>query len=569
MAESTVELTAGDLMAGVRRQRGVLGLWVVVLLVALVNYAWTFRDLALGWIATDRLVLGLGVLIGAVFLVRDRWEAIRREPIVPSKWGLAFLLFSFVLLFVGTRTGLVFVRGMTSVFLRGLSIVALLCGVVILAAGWRVMKHLWMPALLLGFLFPENALTAYWVPLRLQTLAAVLSEKVIALMGIPVLRQGHVLETAAIAANVEEACSGIRSLSTVVPAAIFISAYGLRRPWMKAVLIVLAVPVTLFANVFRAVGTVLIGAYVSPAAAQGFFHYFAGLGIFMVCLVLLLVLWQALQGWERGRQTGQDREPTNGLARGVGRASSGSPAREGLARGGLAVVAFLGLGIAYQAVEVGHVLAAESRAQVRPLAAIPMRIGKWTSETLPDPRGLKRQRHVSDAFYREYRAPGEPPIRVALLYWRTGEGTFLGRRIHLPEVCYPFHGMAQRWTERRELETQSWVLPVVEVRTSAFASPEGDFIVTSWQQAGLRRGPLEIEAYSGWAGKLVYGLREIFSLGTDYPAELAIQLSSSQQGPKQWIVAAQSRLGAEIIGLAVDHVLMDAAPSGTTRRLPG
>jgi len=557
MGETTVELTAGDLMAGARRGRSTLALWAVVLLVALVNYAWTLRDLALGWIATDRLVFGPAILIGAVFLVRDRWTAIRREPVVPSKWGLAFLLFSFVLLFVGTRAGLVFVRGMTSVFLRGLSVVALLCGVVILVAGWRVMRHLWMAALLLVFLYPENALTAYWVPLRLQTLAAVLSEKVIALIGIPVLRQGHVLETAAIAANVEEACSGIRSLSTVVPAAIFISAYGLRTHWTKAVLIVLAVPVTLFANVLRAVGTVLVGAYVSPAAAQGFFHYFAGLGIFMVCLVLLLVLWQALQGWERGRAGGQrNRESTNSSGRGAARASSGRPAPGGLARGGLAIAAFLGLGIAYQAVEVGHVLAAESRAQVRPLAAIPMRIGKWTSETLPDPEGLKRQRHVSDALYREYRAPGEPPIRVALLYWRTGEGTFLGRRAHLPEACYPFHGLAQRWTKKRTLQTGSELLPEVEVTTSAFAHPErGTVIVTSWQQVGLRGEEIQGRAYRGKLGQFVYGLREILRIGSDYPAEIALQLSAPAGEAEGWVVSAQARLAPLFIGRAVEQVM--------------
>jgi len=563
MAESTVELTADDLMAGVRRRRSTLALWVAVLVVALVNYSWTFRDLALGWIATDRLVLGLAILVGAVFLVRDRWAAIRREPVVPSKWGLTFLLFSFVLLFVGTRAGLVFVRGMTSVFLRGLSVVALLCGVVILMAGWRVMKHLWMPALLLVFLYPENALTTYWVPLRLQTLAAVLSEKVIALIGIPVLRQGHVLETAAIAANVEEACSGIRSLSTVVPTGIFISAYGLRRPWMKAVLIVLAVPVTLFANVFRAVGTVLIGAYVSPAAAQGFFHYFAGFGIFVVCLVLLLVLWQALQGWERGRETGQDGEPRNSSGRRAASASSGRPASRGLGRGGLAVAAFLGLGIAYQAVEVGHVLAAESRAQVRPLAAIPMRIGKWTSKTEPDPEDLERHRHVSDALFREYSAPGEPPIRVTLLYWRTGEGTFLGRRAHLPESCYPFHGLAQRWTVKRMLQTGSELLPEVDVTISAFAHPErGTTIVTSWQQVGLRGEEIDRRAYKGKLGQFVYGLREILRIGSDYPAEVALQLSTPAGEAEDWVVSAQARLAPLFISRAVEQVMGAGQTSG-------
>jgi exosortase len=545
VAESTGQVTAADILIGLRRRRSLPWLWMAVVLLAVVDYAWTVRDLVLGWVATDRLVLGLAILAGTVFLVRSRREAISREPVVPSKWGLAFLLLSLVLLFVGTRVGLVFVRGMmTSVFLRSLSLVALLCGVVILVGGWRVMKHLWMPALLLVFLCPENAFTAYWVPLRLQTLAAVLSERAIALMGIP---PAPVLATTA--------CSGIRSLSAVVPAAIFISACGLRQPWTKAALVVLAVPVVLFANVVRVVGTVLVGAYISPAAAKGFFHYFAGFAIFVFCLVLLVVIWQALQGWERKRNpTGM---PGEGNGRGNGGAVlAGASPRRLPSRHALAAAAFLGLGIAYQALEVGNVLAAESQAQVRPLAAIPMSIGKWTAETLPDPEGLVRGRHVSDALYRECRAPGEPPIRVTLLYWRTGGGTFVGRGAHLPETCYPSHGMAQRWTKTRMLQTGSDLLPEVEVTTSAYAYWDAEtVIVTSWPQVGLHGGKIERRAYAGKLAQLLYGAREILRIRSDYPAEVALQLSTPAGEAKDWVVSAQMRLVAPLIGLAVKQLM--------------
>jgi exosortase len=555
MAETSPAPLARDLIADMRRRRGIKWLWAGVLLLALLNYAWTFRDLALGWIATDRLVLGLAILVGTVFLVRDRWDAIRREPVAPSRWGLAFLLLSFFLLFVGTRAGLVFVQGMTSVFLRGLSLVALLCGIVILVAGRRVMRHLWMPALLLVFLYPENALTTYWVPLRLQTLAAWLSEKLIALMGIPVVRQGHVLETTAFVANVQEACSGIRSLSTVVPAAIFISAYGLRRPWTKAALIVLAIPVVLFANILRVVGTILLAEYVSHAAAQGFFHYFAGFGVFIFCLVLLVVIWQALQGWERKRKPDNE-DAANGLGRGRTRDAAARSSRRLLFRTALVIAVFLELGIAYQTIEIRHVLAAERRVHVRPLAGIPMRIGKWTSETLPDPEDLVRDRHVSDAIYREYRAPGEPPLQVTLLYWRTGEGTFLGRRAHLPETCYPFNGMAQRWTKTRQLQTGSDLLPEVEVTTSAFAHPQrGTVIVTSWQQVGLHAGKIERRAYEGKLGQLIYGIREILRIRSDYPAEVALQLSAPAGEAEDWVVSAEARLAPLFINQAARALL--------------
>ena len=562
MAETTADISVAQLLDGIKRRRRALWFCGAVAIVALANYAWTLRDLALGWISEGRVVLGLAVVVGTIFLVRDRWEEVRSAPVKPSKWGLVFLALSLLLLFIGTRAGLVFVQGMTSVFLRGLSLVVLLCGTVILLLGWQAMRSLWMPALLLIFIYPENAVTAYWVPLRLQTLAAVLGEKAVALLGIPVVRQGHVLETAAIAANVEEACSGIRSLVTVVPAAIFISAYGLGKPLLKVALIALSIPVVLLANIVRVVVTVLMAVEVSREAAQGFFHYFAGLGMFVFCLVILLVIWQALQHAERALGTGGEEKTTDGAAQPAHRTSASGRRSPASLRAGLAVAAFCGLGVLYQGLEVQYVYAAERRHASRPLASIPARIGKWTGEELPDPTELDRHRHVSDALFRVYRAPGEPPINVTLMYWRTGEGTFLGRRAHLPEGCYPYHGMAQRWSRTQELRIDSEALPAVTVTTSSFSMGDGAVIVTSWQQAGLGGEPIPRRAYSGKMGQLVYGLREILRIGSDYPAELALQLSTSQAGPEERIALAQKRFGALLIGRAADLVLADSASGG-------
>jgi len=555
MAETVTDISVVQLLDEIKRRRWALWFCGAVALVALANYAWTLRDLALGWISEGRVVLGLAVVAGTIFLVRDRWEEVRSAPVKPLKWGMVFLALSLLLLFIGTRAGLVFVQGMTSLFLRGLSLVALLCGTVILVFGWQAMRPLWMPALLLIFIYPENALTAYWVPLHLQTLAAVLGEKAIALLGIPVIRQGHVLETAAIAANVEEACSGIRSLTTVVPAAIFISAYGLRKPLLKAALIALSIAVVLLANIVRVVVTVLIAIEVSREAAQGFFHYFAGLGMFVFCLVILLVLWQGLQNAERASGTGSEEKTAGGTAQPAHRTSASGRRSPASLRAGLAIAAFLGLGVLYQGLELQYVYAAEHRHTSSPLASIPTRIGKWTAEELPAPPGLERGRHVSDALFRVYRAPGEPEIRMTLLYWRMGEGTFIGRRAHLPESCYPYHGMAQRWSKTQELATGSDVLPVVEVRTSSFAGGEGSVIVTSWQQVGLRGEPIPRSAYSGKVGQLIYGLREIFRMGSDYPAEVALQLSTTQIGPEERIISAQVRFARLLLGNAIGRAL--------------
>jgi hypothetical protein len=302
-----------------------------------------------------------------------------------------------------------------------------------------------------------------------------------------------------------------------------------------------------------------VATYVSAQAAQGFFHYFAGLGMFTFCLVILLVIWQGLRHADRGRAEGAAAGTPEPRTRRTYRGTRNGSRPTLPARAGITVACFLGLGVAYQALEFWHVRAAELGRHTSPLAQMPRMLGKWTSVDLPDPPGLDRQRQVSDALFRAYRAPGEPEVRVTLLYWRTGEGTFLGRRAHLPESCYPFNGMAQLWSETKELPTGSAALPTVEVRTSAFSAGGGGVIVTSWQQAGLSSEPLERKAFTGRAGELLYGLREILRMRSSYPAEIALQLSTSEGGPEERIKSAQARLASLVIGRACDLVL--AAPA--------
>ena len=236
----------------------------------------------------------------------------------------------------------------------------------------------------------------------------------------------------------------------------------------------------------------------------------------------------------------------------------------GLSRRAAALGVLLAAGILYQGTELYHVYASHQRRPTSPLTSIPTRIGKWVAEDLPDPPDLDRQRHVSDALFRVYRAPGEPPIRVTFLYWRTGEGTFLGRRAHLPESCYPYHGMAQRWSKTTEVITGSRNLPAVVVRTTSFAAGEGAVIVTSWQQVGLRGEEIERRAYEGKLGQLLYGAREILRIGSDYTAELALQLSTPQTGPEERIMSAQIRFAPLLIREAADLVLAGPAMNGAT-----
>ena len=76
---------------------------------------------------------------------------------------------------------------------------------------------------------PLPALIFNQIAFPLQLIASRLGESAIAAAGIPVVREGNVLELSNITLNVAEACSGIRSLISLITLAIVLAYFAERR----------------------------------------------------------------------------------------------------------------------------------------------------------------------------------------------------------------------------------------------------------------------------------------------------------------------------------------------------
>jgi exosortase len=95
---------------------------------------------------------------------------------------------------------------------------------------------------------------------------------------------------------VVEACSGIRSLVSLLTLAIILGALTEQRVWARLLLAALAFPVAIAANAARVAGTGLMAAWIGPQAAQGFLHEFSGWVVFVVAFALLLATHRAFPG---------------------------------------------------------------------------------------------------------------------------------------------------------------------------------------------------------------------------------------------------------------------------------
>jgi exosortase len=238
-----------------------------------------FDDENMGYAFFVPLVAGY-----VVWLDRARILAAPAKPCWPA---LVLVVWGFLQMLLGLLGALSFVS--RTAFL------VTLVGVVWTIAGTAVMRTVWLPAVLLLFMFPLPLYVYQRMTIPLQTLATQVAALGLETLGIPVLQDGNVLNLADRQLDVVEACSGIRSLLSLT----FLSvAYGRlfeTRRWVKIALLAATVPIAIACNAARITLTGILSQY-KPGIAEGAYHSFEGWVIFMLELVVLLGLHRVL-GW--------------------------------------------------------------------------------------------------------------------------------------------------------------------------------------------------------------------------------------------------------------------------------
>ncbi len=180
-------------------------------------------------------------------------------------------------------------------FLTRTSILAVLAGSIVFVAGWRALRILVFPLAFLILMIPIPAILFNQIAFPLQLLASNVGETTLSLAGVPVLREGNVIVLANTTLEVAEACSGIRSLVSLLTLGIVYGYFIDRRPFVRVLIALSTIPIAIASNAFRVAGTGLAAPYYGPAAAEGFFHEFSGWLVFMVAFLMMFVVARLLQ----------------------------------------------------------------------------------------------------------------------------------------------------------------------------------------------------------------------------------------------------------------------------------
>jgi exosortase len=250
-------------------------------LVAVLYYN-IFKHLVQNWLQDPNYSHAFLVPLFAAFLVWERRRDWMAKPTRPEFWGFLLIFAAMALLLIGTLGA--------ELFLSRVSFLVLVGGFIVYFAGRQAAKTLAAPWLVLFLMIPLPVIVFNEIAFPLQLLASSLASSMLNLVHIPVTQEGNVIVLPSITLNVVEACSGIRSLMSLITLAIFYGLLAERRAWMRCALVLFAIPTAVAANALRIVGAGLLAERAGPEFAEGFFHAFSGWLIFVLSVGVLIGL---------------------------------------------------------------------------------------------------------------------------------------------------------------------------------------------------------------------------------------------------------------------------------------
>lgn len=256
--------------------------WYLILFVILtvILYAPTFMELVFLWAENEDYNHGFLILPASAYLVWRKRRQLMRLPFCSSPLGLVFLSLwaAFYLLGAGAQI----------LMFECCSLILFLLGALLLTAGVRFTRTVLFPVVFLILMLPIPAEVYTLLTSPLQAATTGLSAHILTLADIPVLREGNLIHLPNCSMQVGAACSGIRSLLSIITLSLLMGYLLFPSNVERALLIVLSVPVAMIGNILRITAAGLIVSWFSPGMAEGSSHTLAGMATFSFACVLLL-----------------------------------------------------------------------------------------------------------------------------------------------------------------------------------------------------------------------------------------------------------------------------------------
>lgn len=376
------------------------------------------------WVGKEEYSHAILVPLIVAFLVWQRRPLLQRMGFEGSWWGFAIVALGSALQVLG--------RLATLYVVQQYALLLVVYGIVLALAGWRVVKRLGMPLLLLLSMVPLPEFLLKNVSAELQLLSSQLGVWFLRVAGVSVLLEGNVIDLGSYKLEVAEACSGLRYLFPLMTLGLILAYFFQAATWKRAFVFLSSIPVTIVMNSLR---VALIGVMVDrwgPAMAQGFLHDFEGWAVFMASIGMLLLEIRLLS-----MLTG-DRRPWRQML-GLNLPPPAPPGARQLTT--LPSAALIASAVLLAVFTLATLLLPERRPIVPARSALmefPLQLEQWSGRRMPLEQVYLNQLQLDDYLVADFSAVNPPDPVNLYIAWYNSQAA--GESAHSPRTCIPGGG---------------------------------------------------------------------------------------------------------------------------------
>jgi exosortase D (VPLPA-CTERM-specific) len=366
------------------------------------------------------------VVIFLIWIKGDELTSLASEPY----WmGLIPICLGIVFFWLGELSG--------EFFTQYISFWLVLVGICLLHFGWKKLKIIGFALFFILTMFPLPNVVIANFTLKLQLISSQLGVSMIQLYGLPAYRGGNIIDLAFTRLQVVEACSGLHSMITLVVLCLLLVYFFKDHIWKRAVLLVSSIPLAIITNSSRIAMTAILHKHFGAEVAEGFFHGFSGLLIFLLNLPILLI-----EMWFLRKLPPSYPAPSSGAFVSNSSVSESNPAQKDAKAPErtailqpVFVVAIILLG-ATLALSRG-IDFREKIPMKQSFDHFPLQIGEWSGARQSMEQKVLDGLNLSDYVIIEYRNRIGKEVNFYVAYHGSQRK---GEAIHSPESCLPGHG---------------------------------------------------------------------------------------------------------------------------------
>lgn len=414
--------------------------------VCLLLGGWLFADALANifsrWSYQAEYSHGFLIPLVSLYILWENKARLSATQTAGSWWALPVLLIAIVFLFVGEISALYIILHYAFLFLLLAFALAFL---------GRAARYALVPIGLLVFSIPLPYIVEVVLTAKLQLMSSDLGVKLIRLFNIPVFLSGNIIDLGTFKLHVVEACSGMRYLFPLACIG-FVTAYFYRAAfWLKAIVFLTTIPITLFMNSFRIAVTGVLVENFGPQTAEGFLHDFEGWAVFLLCMAVLILEIVLLEKLTLGRSLAVAFRPitadetVNETPASVTKKTMNMP---------LIILTIVSLCAAkFTLISIDH--RQEAFLKSTSLAAFPLTLHTesgdvWQGERMTMAADVLAELQADDYFLADY-APRENRDDTVNFYVAYYESQRKGVSPHSPKVCMPGGGWEIAEFSRTEL----------------------------------------------------------------------------------------------------------------------